>query len=354
VATPSAVVVPTTEVPVPSPTSSLREIVTLGRALSYPERYHGHGRRPPFFEGWYYKLVAADARARYAVIPGVFLSDDPDRHHAFVQVLDGSTGDATYHRYPAEAFEAARDRFEVRIGPNRFGAAGLHLDIDDDQRPLRGDVSLGPLDPWPVRPWSPGVMGPYAFVPWMECNHGVLSFDHTLDGRLELAGEEIGFTGGRGYLEKDWGAAFPAGYVWMQSNHFATPGASLVASIAIVPWRRSAFPGFLVGLRHGGALHRFATYTGARTEALRIEDDHVAWTIVDRHRRLEVRAHRAAAGLLLGPTRERMESRVGETMLAEIEVRFTDRRTRTVLEGTGRHAGLEVHGDLDRLLALQT
>jgi hypothetical protein len=32
--------------------------------------YHGHGKRPPFFEGWYYKLVSADETQRYAVIPG--------------------------------------------------------------------------------------------------------------------------------------------------------------------------------------------------------------------------------------------------------------------------------------------
>ena len=323
-------------------------------SLLQPESYHGHRRRPPFFEGWYFKLVDASEVARYAVIPGIFLSDDPARHHAFVQVLDGATGAATYHRYPAEAFTAARRGFEVRIGPNRFSASGLSLDIDDEHRRVTADVRLGPLDPWPVRPWSPGVMGPYALVPRMECNHGVLSFDHPLDGHLTLDGDRIDLTGGRGYLEKDWGAAFPAGYVWMQSNHFASPGTSLVGSIAIVPWIRSAFPGFLVGLRHAGTLHRFATYTGARTEALHFADAQVEWTVVDRHRRLEIRAHRAAAGLLLGPTRERMESRVGETMQAEIAVRFTDRRTGTVLQGTGHNAGLEIHGDLDRLLALQT
>jgi tocopherol cyclase len=323
-------------------------------AILHPERYHGHGRRPPFFEGWYFKLVDATERARYAVIPGVFLSDDPDRHHAFVQVLDGATGDASYHRYPAGAFAAAPDAFEVRVGPNRFGRSGLRLDIDDEQRRLTGEVTFGPLVPWPVRPWSPGVMGPYAFVPRMECNHGVVSFDHALDGDLQVDGSRIDLNGGRGYLEKDWGAAFPAGYVWMQSNHFTNPGSSLVASIAIVPWIRSAFPGFLVGLHHDGKLHRFATYTGARTASLRITDDRVEWRIVDRRRQLDIRAHRASAGLLLGPTRERMESRVGETMQATIEVRLADRRSGVVLEGTGRNAGLEVHGDLDRLLALQT
>lgn len=323
-------------------------------SILHPERYHGQRRRPPFFEGWYYKLVDAIERTRMAVIPGVFLSDDPDRHHAFVQVLDGSTGQATYHRYPAEAFEAATDRFEVRVGSNVFTDTSMHLDIDDDQRRLVAEVALGPLAPWPVRPWSPGIMGPYAWIPRMECNHGVVSLDHTLDGFLEIDGQRVDLAGGRGYLEKDWGAAFPAGYVWMQSNHFATPGTSLVGAIAIIPWIRAAFPGFLVGLWHDGELHRFTTYTGARTTALHFDDDRIDWTVADRHRELELHAHRATGGLLLGPTREHMESRVGETMLAEVDLRYTDRRRGIVLEGRGRNAGLEVHGDLDRLLALQT
>ncbi|MFP4311503.1 MAG: tocopherol cyclase family protein [Nitriliruptoraceae bacterium] len=321
--------------------------------LLHPERYHGHGRAPPFFEGWYYKLVAADELARYAVIPGIFRSEDPGREHAFVQVLDGTTGTATYHRFPAGSFRAARDRFEVAIGPNRFDGTGFHLDIEDDLRRVEADVRLGRLTPWPVRPWSPGVMGPYAFAPRLECNHGVLSFDHELEGSLTVDRHRTDLAGGRGYLEKDWGAAFPAGYLWMQSNHFATVGTGLVASIAIVPWRRSAFPGFLVGLWHRGRLLRFATYTGARTESLRFSDDHVDWTLGDQRYRLRLRAHRAAGGLLLGPTREHMESRVGETMLARIELRLEDRRGGRILTGTGRNAGLEVHGDLERLLDLQ-
>jgi tocopherol cyclase len=320
----------------------------------HPERYHGHGRRPPFFEGWYYKLVDAAGEARYAVIPGVFLSEDPAVAHAFVQVLDGSTGDATYHRYPVDAFRAARRSLHVQVGPNRFTDRVVELDLEGHGRVVRGRVELGRLEPWPVRVWSPGIMGPYALVPWMECNHGVVSFDHELLGELHIDGRPVSFTGGRGYLEKDWGAAFPAGYVWMQTNHFAAnPGTSLTASIAIIPWRGSAFPGFIIGLWHEGRLHRFATYTRARTTHLELTDDHVDWTVVDRHHELRLRARRAEGGLLYGPTREDMASRVGETMRASVGVRLTHRTYGVLFEDEGLHAGLEVHGDLDRLLAMQ-
>ena len=77
------------------------------RSTLHPAAYHGHGKKPPFFEGWYYKIVDALGEHSYAIIPGVFLSDDPERNHAFVQVLDGTTGSSTYHRYPGEEFWAA-------------------------------------------------------------------------------------------------------------------------------------------------------------------------------------------------------------------------------------------------------
>jgi tocopherol cyclase len=320
--------------------------------LFHPERYHGHRRRAPFFEGWYYKLVDATRTARFAVIPGIFLSDDPDRHHAFVQVLDGSTGEATYHRYPAESFRAARGSLRVKVGPNTFSDRGIRLAIDDEQRTMIGEVRFGELQPWPVSVTSLGIMGPYGYIPRMECNHGVVSLDHGLDGHLDVDGTGIDLAGGRGYIEKDWGAAFPAGYVWMQSNHFGQPGTSFVASIAIIPWLRSAFPGFIIGLWHEGRLHRFATYTGARTTHLHLDDDEVRWTVRRRDRELQIRARRAQGGLLYGPTREDMSDRVGETMRSSVQVRLTE-GDRLVFQGTGECAGLELHGDLDRLLALQ-
>ena len=325
----------------------------------HPERYHGRGKNPPFFEGWYFKLVDAAEQNRLAIIPGIFLSDDPARQHSFIQVLDGLTGAATYHRYPAKAFWAAGNEFAVRVGQSEFSAQGIRLDIQDEQLNLCGEVAFSGQSPWPVTRFSPGIMGPFGLLPIMECYHGVVSLDHGLSGMLVKNGRELAFDHGRGYIEKDWGQAFPAGYVWAQSNHFQTPGTSFVGSIAIIPWLGTSFPGFIIGLWHKGHLHRFATYTGAKTEALEITDGYVNWTVINRARtrRLHIRANRAQGGLLLGPTREEMSSRVGETMLATVDLTLTavDRagRERLLFQGTGRNAGLEVHGDLERLLAMQ-
>lgn len=315
----------------------------------HPAVYHGHGKRPPFFEGWYYKLVSADESARYAIIPGVQLGGEA---HAFVQVLNGLTGQADYHAFPLSDFWAAADDFEVRIGPNTFTTHGVKLDIQRPAGQIRGELRFEGVRPWPVSVLSPGIMGWYAWAPAMECYHGVLSFDHAIHGALEVNGVTHDFSRGRGYIEKDWGQAFPAAWVWFQTNHFSEPGVCLTASVAIIPWIGRAFPGFIIGLWRQGQLLRFATYSGARIEKLQVTDDHVTWTVRNRQHRLEMQAARAEGGLLLGPTREDMGKRVNETLRATVDVRLSTLAGVTLFAGQGRHAGLEAHGDLERLLAL--
>ena len=322
------------------------------RAILHPSLYHGHGKRPPFFEGWYYKLVDATEQARYAVIPGIFLSEDPAEHHAFVQILDGRTGQVSYHRYRPEEFWASDRAFDLRIGPNRFTSEHFSLDIRSPELTASGELRFSDLAPWPVTLLSPGIMGWYAWMPFMECYHGVVSLDHGIQGRLSVNDQALDFAGGRGYIEKDWGKAFPSAWIWFQTNHFEEPGTSLTASVAIIPWVRRSFPGFIVGLWHGGNLYRFATYTGARIEQLEISDEQVMWVLRDRRFRLEMQAIRSAGGLLRAPTPLDMGRRITETLNARVEIALhslEDEHPRRLFQGTGRHAGLEAVGDLARL-----
>ena len=225
-----------------------------------PDAYHGHGAQAPFFEGWYFKLVDAKRDERIAIIPGICKTTEPADSHAFVQVFDGKSGESGYSRVATHAFVAARDRFDVTVGTSHFSRERIELAIDDDELRLHGQLRLGPGPAWPRTPLRPGIMGHFAWIPFMECYHGLLSFDHSIDGELELNGRRIDFTRGRGYIEKDWGSNFPATWVWCQCNHFERPGVSLSASIALIPNLGRVFPGFIVGLRLGGVLFRFTTY----------------------------------------------------------------------------------------------
>ncbi|MCS6834978.1 MAG: tocopherol cyclase family protein [Anaerolineae bacterium] len=321
------------------------------RTVLHPAWYHGHGRRPPFFEGWYYKVVDKREQARYAFIPGVFIHQDPAKTHSFIQVLDGTYGSATYHRFAT--FEAKPHAFNVRIADNHFSTEHIHLNLDDEQGRVCGELHFEGLTPWPVTLASPGIMGWYGWLPVMETYHGVLSLDHRIIGRLEVNGQVIDFTDGRGYIEKDWGTSFPSGYIWMQTNHFNAPHTSLTASIAVIPNLGRRFAGFIVGFWHNGMLYRFTTYNGSKVFTLRVSDTIVEWTLYNRYHELQILATRAEGGLLKGPLREDMHMRVDETMIATAELRLLRLdgfRKTLIFEGHGRNTALEVVGDLSLLV----
>ena len=109
--------------------------------------YHGHGKKPPFFEGWYYKLVNADGTQRYAVIPGVQLGEDG---HAFVQVLDGRNLTSNYYRFTLGEFWASDREFEVRIADNRFTRNGVELNINQEGGQINGSLEFDDPIEWPV------------------------------------------------------------------------------------------------------------------------------------------------------------------------------------------------------------
>jgi len=328
-------------------------MVSFIQNMLHPARYQGRGHRPPYFEGWYYKLVNKDETERYAIIPGVFVSNTPGETHTFIQVLDGTRGTSTYHTYGF--LKAAEDRFEVRVGASDFSDQRMALNIDDEDTHITGELRFEGVTPWPVTVTNPGFMGPYAWLN-MECKHGVLSFSHLLNGSLTINGREIDFTGGRGYIEKDWGEAFPTSYIWMQTNHFASVGTSLTASIATIPGYgpiRRPFTGYVVGFLHAGTLYRFATYTGAKVDRLTITDTTLDWVLYQRDQELKIHAQTTSGTALKAPARDGMQRRVEESMTAVIEVELSaiegTRKTR-LFKGESHNSGLEVVGDLRAIL----
>ncbi|MGJ3237836.1 MAG: tocopherol cyclase family protein [Anaerolineae bacterium] len=319
--------------------------------VTHPVWYHGHKKSAPFFEGWYFKCVTANEDQKWAFIPGIFKNRDADQSHAFVQVLNGNTGDARYHRYPVDVFSARDRAFDVQIGASHFQIDRIQLGIDDALGSVNGTLHFNHQHPWDVSWWSPGVMGPFGWLPFLECYHGICSLDHTIEGDLVIDGQRIDFSGGRGYIEKDWGQSFPTGYIWQQSNHFDTVGSSLTASFATVPNVGRTFAGFIVGLWHERQLYRFTTYNGSQVEYVQVSDETVRWALQNRRYRLEVEATRAEGGLLLGPQREDMHMRVDETLKSSVQARLTERSNKQVIfEQTGRNAALEVVGDLSMIV----
>ncbi|QIA06483.1 tocopherol cyclase family protein [Draconibacterium halophilum] len=315
------------------------------QALFHPERYQGWGRSKRYFEGWYYKVVSAGEQEAFAFIPGIAM-DEQGKQHAFIQVLDGKAQTAEYITYPAEAFSVVAGAFNVNVGGSKFTGNSINLALDDYYGTLQFENTVS----WPNRWYSPGIMGPYSFVPFMECNHGIVSMDHRLEGTLTLRGRPVDFSDGRGYIEKDWGHSFPSAYFWMQSNHFAQPGISFKASVAKIPWLRSSFVGFIAGLYFNGKLFEFTTYNGTKLLRSLANQEQVELLMENKKYRLEVLAHRDHATELASPLSGIMDGRISESMTSELELTLTDKKSGKILfQDTGRNAALEVAGKIEEI-----
>lgn len=315
-----------------------------------PELYHGFAKKPPFFEGWYYKQISADGINTLILIPGVFFGKSADDTHAFIQVYDGKSGTSWYCRFPADSFIASRNEFSIHVGGSRFSRESVHLDIHQDGVFLVGDLNLKNHHPWPVTPLSPGAMGPYGFLPFMECNHAVLSFTHSIEGSVSLNGADIDFSQGKGYMEKDWGSAFPSTYIWFQTNHFKATDTSLFGSIADIPWRNSSFSGFILGFMLKGKLYRYATYSGAKIRKLQVSEREIELIAGDRKTELEVNVERHHGAALYAPYSGEMRTKIYESLSAKTMVRFYSIAAglrHLEWEGSGEHTGLECVGSLN-------
>ncbi len=327
-------------------------LVLFMKQTMNPNGYHGFTRHPPFFEGWYYKLVTAAEDQRFAIIPGVYISPEPEKSHCFVQVFHSEAEEVRYHRYPYEAFRASPDRFEIFVGPNYFSASEITLAIDDDLGITKGTLNFIDLNDWPVTVFAPGAMGWFAWAPFMECYHGVVSMDHILQGQLFFDQVPVDFSGGRGYIEKDWGKQFPSAWIWGQSNHFDQPGVSLMLSVAVIPWLGRSFAGFIIGLLYEGKIYRFATYNRSNIERLTVQDTSVDLVVRNPGHRLRIRALRVEGGLFQAPTQIEMDRRIIETLNASLEISFEKLDGEVIYQGAGRHAGLETVGDLSKLIRM--
>jgi len=316
-----------------------------------PQVYQGKKKMKGYFEGWYFKIVDKEEKFVFAIIPGVSFEKD-GKAHCFIQFFDGKKAVMHNIKYDISEFQYSKKRFEVKIGPNIFTSKKFVLNIDSEDIRVKGTVEIGDLAPWPITLFSPGAMGPYRFVPLMECYHGVLSFDHELRGKLEINGKIVDFTNGRGYIEKDYGKSFPSYYLWMQSNHFSTEGTSIMVSLANIPWLGSSFDGFVVGFLNNGELYKFATYTGAKLTKLKIRENVITLHFSDKKHRLEVEAHKTEGVDLLSPKEGSMTGRILESITAELHVKlieFVDNKEKTIFEDKGRNAGLDIGGEVEKI-----
>lgn len=309
------------------------------KKINNPILFQGHPKKKHYFEGWYYKQVCKNTNQVIAFIPGISLNDnDP---HAFIQVIVSPHIQTYYFDFPIESFHYQEEPFQIQIGPNYFTNDRIELDLKKGCDFFIGQLHYTNLRPIQTSFITPNIMGYFAYIPNMACNHGVISMHHTVSGELKTKDNTLNFSRDIGYMEKDWGTSFPEKYIWLQANHFGNTQDSLMASIATIPFGVTTFKGHLANLHVDGDEYRFATYNGSKIISAKTTEKEVHLALQRHNLTLEIYGELTDAGHLKAPQSGRMIHTIKEGLGGEISYCLTKNNTR-LYEGTSNYAGIEI------------
>lgn len=313
-----------------------------------PDLYHGKGKKNNFFEGWYFKLVHPNKKYVLCFIPGLRLSEDS---HSFIQVLDGHTAQFSYNKFELKDFEFSTSSFDIKVSNNHFSMSDIVIDLMCGSKHIKGSLKLHNTKKWPDNVLNPGSMGFYNYLTFMQCYSQVCSMDSLISGFLTMDNEIIDFTGGKAYIEKNWGRDFPYSYVWAQCNSFDIKNASITCSIAHIPFPISSFTGFLIGLYVNSTFYKFTTVNASKLK-LNVKNNEIAVTAYNKKYILKFTATAPSNSFmnLYAPRDFSMLPIARESLKAELQFELIDITSGNLLfSSRGHSAGLEFGGNYETL-----
>lgn len=215
-----------------------------------------------YFYGWYFKCQSKTQTL--AIIPAFHQSNH--RQSCSIQVI---TEDHSFH-VPFSAFHLHKKQKEyfLKINENTFSKKGITINIHTEKLKMSGCLMFDDFHPLKY-----DIMGPFCYVPFMECRHSVFSMRHTVNGIVTINGKVYQFENAVGYMEGDRGISFPKNYIWTQCFF---RNLSIMLSVAEIPvnflpfCKKRTFTGLIGVIAWNKKEYRFATYLGAKVQ--KIED----------------------------------------------------------------------------------
>ena len=201
-----------------------------------------------YFCGWYFRCQSESQTI--ALIPAVHIADG--KRSGSIQIIsDSGCWNAAL---PDGSVSAKAPR--AALGESIFREDRLRLSLRDGTVDAEGELRFEAFTPLRY-----DIMGPFRYVPFMECRHSVFSMRHRVSGHLRVNGAEYRFENDNGYIEGDRGRSFPRQYAWTQCF---VDGGSLILSVAEIPLGPVRFTGIIGAVCLHGHEYRLATYLGAR------------------------------------------------------------------------------------------
>lgn len=300
----------------------------------------GSIKKSKYFEGWYYKQVNSALNKSVSFIFGY--STNTKNPHSFIQIIQSNPLQTAYLTFPLDSFKSENKGY--RIDNTWFSPTKLILDINHETITCKGELTFSESNVLSSEnPYMPNIMGPFTYIPNMECNHGVVSMSHTINGSIQLNDETWEFNNDKGYIEKDWGTSFPKRYIWIQGNHFKNTNTSFMLSLAYIPFIGFSFEGLIAQLNTDVKSYRFATYTASNRSDLSKNDHGFIMTIKRGFYKLIVDVimdHRIS---LVSPKDGLMQNSIKEGLGGTVHLKLYH-FNQLILEDTSTNCGIEIEG----------
>jgi len=290
-----------------------------------------------YFEGWYFKNTNNESGISF--IPGISINQEERK--AFIQII---TNDSSYFvNYNINDFEFSYTPFYIKIGDNFFSKNSIHIDINDQTQNLNvfGDIKYSNHKNIYTNLLNPNIMGPFSYVPFMECNHAIVTMNSRADGLITINNKSIKFDNSIGYIEKDWGTSFPKSYIWCQGNNFKNSNVSFMVSIADIPFKLFHFQGFICDLIIDNNEYKFTTYNNAKLIKYAVNDKSIDIIIKKGSYSLNIKSKYSTGLKLSAPVKGKMEKDIFESISASISITLKKDNI-VIFSDTSSNCGLEI------------
>lgn len=308
--------------------------------IKNPELFQGERKltkNKNYFEGWYFKNTNSENGISF--IPGINIEGKNKK--AFIQVI---TKDSSYFvNYDIDNFQFNSNPFCINIANNYFSKNYIHIDIKDKTQNLNiyGDIKYTNDKNINTNNLNPNIMGPFSYMPFMECNHAILTMQNRANGSISINNNKIDFKNDIGYIEKDWGCSFPKTYIWCQGNNFLNPNVSFMLSIANIPFKVFKFRGIICVLIIDDKEYRFATYNNTKLVEYEINENSLSITLKKGEYCLNIKSKYDEGHKLAAPVKGKMEKDILESITADITVTLK-KENEIIFSGTSINCGLEI------------
>ena len=287
--------------------------------MKNPELFQGEknlNKNKNYFEGWYFKNTGKEKSISF--IPGI--SVEPNGKKAFIQVI---TEDESYFvDYNIKNVKFSEKPFQVKIGNNLFSKQGIHIDIKDETQNLNinGEIKYTNNKNIYTNSINPNIMGPFSYIPFMECNHAILSMKNNANGSIDINNTILNFENDMGYIEKDWGCSFPKTYIWCQGNNFKESDACFMLSIANVPFKMFNFRGMICVLIVDDQEYKFTTYNNSKIVKCDVNEKMLEIVLKKDDYLFNLKTAFEKGQKLSAPVKGKMEKDIYESLNSSIEI----------------------------------